>query len=64
MSRSDNDEFAHVANMQGVALLEGPMPMMSAAEVTRQGYAAFKSDHHTDENGHKGPPFENKIEKR
>jgi uncharacterized protein len=36
-------EFAQVANMQGVALLEGPMPVMSAAEVARQGYAALKA---------------------
>jgi hypothetical protein len=36
-------EFAHVANMQGVALFEGPMPVMTAAEVARQGYAALKA---------------------
>ena len=36
-------EFAQVANMQGVALLEGPMPIMTAAEVARQGYAALKA---------------------
>jgi short-subunit dehydrogenase len=36
-------EFAQVANMQGVALFEGPMPVMSAAEVARQGYAALKA---------------------
>jgi len=36
-------EFAQVANMQGVGLLEGPMPMMTAAEVARQGYAALKA---------------------
>jgi short-subunit dehydrogenase len=29
--------------MQGVALFEGPMPMMTAAEVARQGYAALKA---------------------
>jgi short-subunit dehydrogenase len=29
--------------MQGVALLEGPMPIMTAAEVARQGYAALKA---------------------
>jgi short-subunit dehydrogenase len=27
--------------MQGVALFEGPMPVMRAAEVARQGYAAL-----------------------
>jgi short-subunit dehydrogenase len=37
-------EFAQVANMQGVALLEGPMPVMTAAEVARQGYAALKAE--------------------
>jgi short-subunit dehydrogenase len=36
-------EFAQIANMQGVALLEGPMPVMTAAEVARQGYAALKA---------------------
>jgi hypothetical protein len=36
-------EFAQVANMQGVALMEGPMPIMTAAEVARQGYAALKA---------------------
>jgi short-subunit dehydrogenase len=30
--------------MQGVALLEGPMPVMPAAEVARQGYAALKAE--------------------
>ena len=30
--------------MQGVALLEGPMPVMMAAEVARQGYAALKAE--------------------
>ena len=29
--------------MQGVALMEGPMPIMTAAEVARQGYAALKA---------------------
>ena len=38
-------EFAQVANMQGVALFEGPMPVMTAAEVARQGYAALKGGH-------------------
>jgi short-subunit dehydrogenase len=37
-------EFAQVANMQGVALLEGPMPVMTATEVARQGYAALKAE--------------------
>jgi short-subunit dehydrogenase len=36
-------EFAKVANMEGVALFKGPMPVMSAAEVARQGYAALKA---------------------
>jgi short-subunit dehydrogenase len=36
-------EFAQVANMQGAALFEGPMPVMTAAEVARQGYAALKA---------------------
>jgi len=36
-------EFAEVANMQGVALFEGPLPVMTAAEVARQGYAALKA---------------------
>lgn len=36
-------EFAEVANMQGVALFEGPVPVMTAAEVARQGYAALKA---------------------
>src|SRR5215472_13750546 len=35
-------EFAEVANMQGVALFEGPT-VMTAAEVARQGYAALKA---------------------
>jgi short-subunit dehydrogenase len=29
--------------MQGAALFEGPMPVMTAAEVARQGYAALKA---------------------
>jgi NAD(P)-dependent dehydrogenase (short-subunit alcohol dehydrogenase family) len=36
-------EFAEVANMQGAALFEGPVPVMTAAEVARQGYAALKA---------------------
>ena len=36
-------EFAEAANMQGVALFEGPVPVMTAAEVARQGYAALKA---------------------
>jgi short-subunit dehydrogenase len=36
-------EFAQVANMQGVALFNGPMPVMTAPEVARQGYAALKA---------------------
>jgi short-subunit dehydrogenase len=36
-------EFAEVANMQGVALFEGPVPVMTATEVARQGYAALKA---------------------
>ena len=36
-------EFAQVAHMEGSALLSGPMPVMSAAEVARQGYAALKA---------------------
>jgi short-subunit dehydrogenase len=36
-------EFAEVANMQGVALFEGPVPVMTAAEVARRGYAALKA---------------------
>jgi short-subunit dehydrogenase len=38
-------EFAQVANIQGIALMEGPMPIMTAAEVARQGYAALKAGH-------------------
>ena len=37
------NEFAQVANMQGSALFEGPVPVMTAAEVARQGYAALKA---------------------
>jgi short-subunit dehydrogenase len=29
--------------MQGVALFEGPMPVMTSAEVARQGYLALKA---------------------
>ena len=29
--------------MEGVALFDGPVPVMSAAEVARQGYAALKA---------------------
>jgi len=36
-------EFTQVANMQGVALFNSPMPVMTAAEVARQGYAALKA---------------------
>jgi short-subunit dehydrogenase len=36
-------EFAQVANMQGAAIFKGPMPVMTAAEVARQGYAALKA---------------------
>ena len=38
-----SSEFAQVANMQGSALFEGPVPVMTAAEVARQGYAALKA---------------------
>ena len=38
-----SSEFAQVANMQGIALFEGPMPVMTAAEVARQGYVALKA---------------------
>jgi hypothetical protein len=38
-----SSEFAQVASMQGVALFEGPIPVMTAAEVARQGYAALKA---------------------
>ena len=36
-------EFAQVANMRGSALFEGPTPVMTSAEVARQGYAALKA---------------------
>lgn len=36
-------EFAQAAHMQSVALFEGPIPVMTAAEVARQGYAALKA---------------------
>jgi short-subunit dehydrogenase len=36
-------EFAEVANMQGAVLFEGPVPVMTATEVARQGYAALKA---------------------
>jgi uncharacterized protein len=36
-------ELAQVAHMQGSALFEGPAPVMTAAEVARQGYAALKA---------------------
>ena len=36
-------EFAEVANMQGAVLFKGPVPVMTAAEVARQGYAALKA---------------------
>jgi short-subunit dehydrogenase len=36
-------EFTEVANMQGVALFNAPVPVMTAAEVARQGYAALKA---------------------
>jgi uncharacterized protein len=36
-------EFTHVANMEGAKLFEGPVPVMTAAEVARQGYAALKA---------------------
>jgi hypothetical protein len=39
-----SSEFAQVANMQDIALFEGPMPVMTAAEVARQGYAALKAE--------------------
>jgi len=40
---STTSEFAQVANVQGAALFEGPMPVMTATEVGRQGYAALKA---------------------
>ncbi|MGC1349077.1 MAG: SDR family oxidoreductase [Xanthobacteraceae bacterium] len=36
-------EFANVAKMEGSILFEGPFPVMSAANVARQGYAALKA---------------------
>lgn len=36
-------EFANVAHMDGSILFTGPVPVMSAAEVARQGYAALKA---------------------
>jgi uncharacterized protein len=36
-------EFAHVANLDGAALFDGPVPIMSAADVARQGYRAMKA---------------------
>jgi short-subunit dehydrogenase len=36
-------EFAQVANMQGSAIFEGPTPVMTAAEVAREGYVALKA---------------------
>ena len=36
-------EFARVADMRGSALFEGPTPVMTSAEVARQGYAALKA---------------------
>lgn len=36
-------EFVRVAHMEGVALFNGPMPVMSAAEVARRGYQAMKA---------------------
>jgi short-subunit dehydrogenase len=36
-------EFAQVANMQGSALFKGPVPVMTAADVARQGYVALKA---------------------
>jgi short-subunit dehydrogenase len=36
-------EFANVAHMEGSILFRGPMPVMSAADVARQGYAALKA---------------------
>jgi short-subunit dehydrogenase len=36
-------EFAHTAHADTTALFNGPMPVMSAAEVARLGYAAMKS---------------------
>jgi short-subunit dehydrogenase len=36
-------EFVHVARMEGVALFNGPMPVMTAADVARRGYQAMKA---------------------
>ena len=36
-------EFVKVANMENVALFDGPVPIMSAADVARQGYQAMKA---------------------
>lgn len=36
-------EFAHTAHADTTALFNGPMPVMSAAEVARLGYAAMKA---------------------
>ena len=36
-------EFANVAQTEGSILFSGPIPLMSAAEVARQGYAALKA---------------------
>jgi uncharacterized protein len=36
-------EFANLAHMEGSVLFSGPVPVMSAAEVARQGYAALKA---------------------
>jgi hypothetical protein len=36
-------EFAHTAHADNTALFNGPMPVMSAAEVARLGYAAMKA---------------------
>lgn len=36
-------EFVKVAHMEGVALFDGPMPIMSAADVARRGYQAMRA---------------------
>jgi short-subunit dehydrogenase len=36
-------EFAQTAQTKGSALFDGPIPVMTAAEVARQGYAALKA---------------------
>ncbi len=36
-------EFAHTAQVESSALFSGPMPVMTAADVARQGYAALKA---------------------